>query len=126
MNDFIESGRRKRPNMFKKREEQVREKEELKRRTAQAVAKGGSSRRKRPQPVPIERFGGQKSGGRELVQDWFSRQGWKPFGFQTDTWGACWLGIEEVLAADLYAYAETRCQLGLEAECATHCETRAL
>lgn len=88
MNDFIPGGRRKRPNMFKKREEQVREKEELKRRTAQAVAKGGSSRRKRPQPVPIERFGGQKSGGRELVQDWFSRQGWKPFGFQTDTWDA--------------------------------------
>ncbi|MBX9950412.1 MAG: ligase-associated DNA damage response DEXH box helicase [Candidatus Obscuribacterales bacterium] len=88
MNDFTPGGRKKRPNMFKKREEQARKKEELKRRKTEASGKNLKARRKRPEPLSIAQLGGQQSGGRELVLDWFSRQGWTPFQFQTDTWDA--------------------------------------
>jgi ATP-dependent helicase Lhr and Lhr-like helicase len=81
MNEPMGNGRRKRPNMFKKREESLRKKEELSRARA-------STRKKRSQPLSLDKITGQQSGGRELVQDWFSRQGWEPFSFQTETWDA--------------------------------------
>lgn len=81
MNEPMGNRRGKRPNMFKKREELQRKKDELSR-------KRGNTRKKRTTTVALESISKQTSGGRELVEDWFSRQGWEPFQFQKETWDA--------------------------------------
>lgn len=48
------------------------------------LKKPGTSRKKKSQAMPLP----QVSGGQELIEDWFSRQGWKPFDFQMETWSA--------------------------------------
>jgi len=52
--------------------------------TTGELKKPSSRARKRSQTMPLP----QVSGGKELVEDWFARQGWKPFEFQTETWAA--------------------------------------
>lgn len=95
MNDFMPSGRRKRPNIFKLREEKERRKEVLKGRNEESKTQVADSknkkigtRRNRPAPLSLAQLADQVSGGRELVMEWFSRRSWQPFEFQTDTWEA--------------------------------------
>ena len=45
------------------------------------LKKPGTSRKKKSQAMPMP----QVSGGQELIEDWFGRQGWKPFDFQKET-----------------------------------------
>lgn len=82
MNDF--SARRKRPNMFKQREEAAKKREEAAQRRKEIRRPKTAGLKKRAASMPLP----QMTGGQELVEEWFSRQNWTPFDFQKQTWSA--------------------------------------
>lgn len=79
------SPRGKRPNMFKQQAESAAKKREALVRKREGLPDTQKPRsKKRFSTIPLP----QVSGSQELVEEWFSRQGWSPFDFQNETWSA--------------------------------------